>query len=103
MTRVKLDLDGRLPSDIDDKLRWAFTTLMWRVLWYSFYRTQNGWHIEVEVTNRVHIWRVVALQAILGSDYRRELFNLRRTGNWRMLPVSARERANVLFSRKHTL
>ena len=102
MTRIKVDLDGRLPRDIDGKINWAMQTLKWPIEWYSFYRTQNGWHLEIETPRRVHIWRVVALQAILGSDYRRETFNLRRTGNWRRLSVFARERANVLFISKHT-
>ena len=101
--RVKVDLDGRLPADMWDKIWWVFKTLRLRVRWCSFYRTARGWHLEIELTRRVHPWRIVALQAILGSDYRREAFNLRRTGNWRNLPVVARERWNVLFLQKHTL
>jgi hypothetical protein len=101
-TRIKVDLDGALPRDMDDKINWAMQTLRWPIVWYSYYRTQNGWHLEIETSKRVHVWRIVALQAILGSDYRRELFNLRRTGNWRRLSAFARERANVLFISKHT-
>lgn len=101
--RIKVDIDGRLPASISDKVHWVFGIMKLRVLWYSFYRTNRGWHLEIETARRVHPWRIVALQAILGSDYRRELFNLRRTGNWRNLPAVARERWNVLFLQKHTL
>lgn len=103
VTRIKVDIDGKLPDDIDDRLWWILTTLQWPVAHVSYYRTKAGWHIEVHVSRRVHPWRVVAVQAILGSDYRRETFNLRRTARWRDLPAVARARWNVLFTNKHAL
>lgn len=103
MTRIKLDIDGRLGADFDDRLWWVLMTLEWPVDFVSYYRTRRGWHVEVRVRRRVHPWRIVAVQAVLGSDYRREAFNLRRTARWRDLPAVARARWNVLFSNKHQL
>ena len=62
------------------------------------YRTRRGWHVELYQSGRGRALRLssaqtVALQAILGSDYRREAFNLframrlsRAPGFWRKLP-----------------
>lgn len=100
MTLLKVDIDGPLPRDIDSRVWWMCLTLRWPVESWSYYRTQKGWHLVIEVRRRVHPWRVIAAQAILGSDYRRETFNLRRTGRWRELSAVARSRWNVLFLRK---
>lgn len=101
-SHIKVDLDGKLPADIDERVQWCITMLRWPVLWMSYYRTQRGWHLEIALSRTVHPWRLIAAQAILGSDYRRETFNLRRTGNWRRLSRRARDRWNVLFRRKFT-
>lgn len=99
-TRLKVDLDGTLPRDLDERLHWCLRIMGVRVEWWSVRRTRRGWHVEVELRGRLHPWKVVALQAILGSDYRRETFNLRRVWNWRGLDSAARKHWNVLFTRK---
>jgi hypothetical protein len=42
------------------------------------HRTKRGYHVELLAHIRLTSSRMVALQAILGSDYRREAFNLFR-------------------------
>jgi len=62
------------------------------------YRTRRGWHVEIQARIMLEPEVMVALQAILGSDYRREAFNLfrvmalpvapvfwRRLGHWNVL------------------
>lgn len=102
-TRIKVDIDGPLPADVGYRVAWVMQTLAVPVAWWSVYRTRRGWHIEVEVKRRWHPWRVIAVQAILGSDWRRETYNLRRVAAWRALPGFARRRWNVLFDRKFTV
>jgi antitoxin (DNA-binding transcriptional repressor) of toxin-antitoxin stability system len=100
MARVKIDIDGNVPKDFAERLRWTMMTLGLRVDWWNIFRTRRGWHIEVAVKGRLNVARIVAIQAILGSDPRRETFNLARTAGWRYLDHYARSRWNVLFDRK---
>lgn len=100
VTRIKIDIDGSLPKDVAYRIAWVFQTLRAPVAWWSCYRTRRGWHVEVAVKRRWHPWRVIAVQAILGSDWRRETYNLRRVAAWRTLPGIARQRWNVLFTQK---
>jgi hypothetical protein len=100
LTRIKVDIDGGLPEAIGDRIWWTLRTMKLSVRWISYRRTRHGWHVEIEVARRIHPWRVIAIQAVLGSDYRRETFNLRRTSQWSSLPAVARDHWNVLFSRK---
>ena len=81
---------------------WALAVLGWRVQWWSVTRSPSGegWHVELAVAGRKHPWRVVAVQAILGSDPKREVFNLARTARWGRLSPRARQCWNVLFTRK---
>lgn len=68
------------------------------------YRTRRGWHMEVYSTLTLPASEVVALQAILNSDYRREAFNLFRV---HQLPLAPRfwhalPNWNILHSEKIT-
>lgn len=100
MTRIKVDIDGRLPEEIGERIVWVLRTMKLPVRSVSYRRTRHGWHVEIEIARQMHPWRVIAIQAVLGSDYRRETFNLRRTSQWSRLPAVARKHWNVLFSRK---
>lgn len=100
MSLLKVDIDGPLPKDMDVRIAWVMRSLSWPVRWVSYYKTRHGWHVEVSVSRSLHMWRIIAAQSILGSDYRRETFNLKRAAQWRSLPVSSRKRLNVLFTRK---
>ena len=59
---------------------------LWRVLgtiglapvFIRYDRTARGWHVVVRVTRSLTSAEIVALQMALGSDAKRERFNLRR-------------------------
>lgn len=101
MTILKVDYDGVIPRDFDMRL-----SLIRRIHRLSFVvvridRTRHGYHVTVVVRQRVAFWRVILLQALLGSDWKRELFNSRRAIAWRRVPAFWRERANVLYQRHY--
>jgi hypothetical protein len=60
----------------------------------------SGWHVELLIAGRIHPWRVVAAQILLGSDWKRETFNLARLAQWSRLSPAGRRHWNVLFTRK---
>jgi hypothetical protein len=97
MTQVKCDFDGRLPRDLRDRIGLVTRLLRWRVLWVRYDRTARGWHVTVAVAPRVSLMRVILAQALIGSDWRRELYNMRRASEWRWLPPYWRARVNVLY------
>lgn len=71
-----------------------------RVEWWSLYRTVKGWHLEVQCVGRLQPFGVVAAQAMLGSDWKREAFNMSRVRALRHANPAARAGWNVLFRRK---
>ena len=58
------------------------------------WHTTNGWHLEIDLDNEVENIKAVLMQALLGSDYRREMCLLLRIErgckNW-----------NNLYRQKH--
>ena len=63
-----------------------------------FDRTRRGWHVVIELSEWFSPLEVVAMQAVLGSDARREALNLMR-----VLSEYGRlgeKRWNILYSRK---
>jgi hypothetical protein len=99
--RVDLDraqLPGRMYRRIVGTLRW----LRVRPTLVVIERTARGWHIKVRLARRLSPVTVVALQAILGSDPAREVFNLRRARNLHRVPAELRDRYSVFFCRKLT-
>lgn len=69
------------------------------VRFIRYVRTRRGWHVVIGVAGRVSMVRVILLQALLGSDWKRESFNSRRALAWRHVPAFWRVRANVLYTR----
>src|SRR5579872_1786570 len=68
------------------------------IRWVRFDRTRHGWHTVVQLSRRINPLAIVAAQAILGSDYRRESLNLMRCLS---RPSRARECYwNILFDKK---
>lgn len=49
-----------------------------RPLWMRLDRTKNGWHMVIQWNREFSAVEVVALQAALGSDVKREAYNLGR-------------------------
>lgn len=62
-------------------------------------RTRHGWHVIIELPRALDKAATVALQAILGSDPRRETLNLMRALNTRWDDFNEC-RWNILFREK---
>lgn len=102
MTELKLDFDSdEIPTDFMDRLRMLVRLHLLRVLAVGYTRTRHGWHVRILLSRRVGFLRLVAFQAILGSDWKREAFNSRRATKWRDVPPFWRQRANVLYRRHY--
>jgi hypothetical protein len=99
MTRLMLDYDGAMPDHLIDRIIRLVSVMEWRVISVRCDRTMHGWHVIIEMRERIAFAFVVAAQAILGSDANREAFNLQRARRWRHVPPEWRQRANVLYLR----
>lgn len=103
MTHLLCDFDGPLPRDVFARIE--MVTRYHRVGTYAVSVERSGggkgWHVVIVFGKRMTPMRVTALQAIIGSDWKRELFNSRRAAAWRRVPSFWRKRANVLYSRHY--
>lgn len=99
MTLLKLDFDGPLPRHLESWVTTCATLWGWRLVALRIDRTRHGYHVVVGV-EAVNLGpaAVVAAQAILGSDPKREAFNLMRVGKLATLPAFWRSRWNVLYA-----
>lgn len=100
-TLVKLDYDGRMPRDFAARLEMALRVhrLAPEVMRIERSGGGRGWHVVLVCRRRVAIMRLVAIQAALGSDWKREMFNSGRAAAWSRVPAFWRTRANVLYRR----
>ncbi len=64
--------------------------------WTRYDRTKRGWHVLIRINRWLEPKETVALQAILGSDPAREVYNLIRAMTGKM----EGGRWNFLFERK---
>lgn len=102
MTLLKLDYDGAFPRDWMERIGFVARENRLRVSWARIDRTRHGWHLTAElVGRRISPLRLVLLQALCGSDYRRETFNGVRAGQLRGVDPFWRERFNQLFTEHH--
>ena len=92
-----IDIDGRLPNDLCERIAWACAVLRWPIEAVRVDRTRRGYHVVIGVRRRLAPPVVVAAQAILFSDWRREVFNLLRVSKLDDAPKFWRERWNVLY------
>lgn len=99
MPLLYVDIDGALPPDMLERIRWTCAVLQWPVAGVRMDRTRRGWHVVVNVRRRLAPLQIVAAQAVLGSDPRRETFNLQRATAYESLPRFWRARWNVLYDR----
>lgn len=101
--RIRCDYDGMIPSDFAFRLKMVSDTLGLRYKWARIDRTRHGYHMEVEFRSRTKISPVdlVLVQALLGSDWKRECFNARRARSLSRQPAMWRRapRWNVLYIR----
>lgn len=102
-TELRCDFDGPFPKDWLFRLRALVREQGWTVDTIMFRKTAHGWHAIYTVTDSVDPVIVVAAQAILDSDWKRENFNLYRAPRLQDLPSCWREpkRWNALYS-SHT-
>lgn len=100
MTELLLDLDGRaVPRVFWRRLRHAVRTWQLRVEHVRYDRTRRGWHVIVRLRETLDPVAIVAAQAILGSDPKREIFNLLRVDRLGRTATFWRTRWNTLYSR----
>lgn len=99
MTALLLDYDESIPADFVYRVRSLVQVMGWRVRSIRIDKTRRGYHAIVELREKVPFVEVVCAQAILGSDARREAFNLRRARTIMAggVPVWWQRRANVLY------
>lgn len=73
-----------------------------RPQWIEYRRTRKGWHVVIRLWRPLQPAETVAVQAVLGSDRRREGLNLMRVLAMRQKGATDfwRVRWNLLFSRK---
>lgn len=78
-----------------ERLAWLLgqLELEWRGMHFS--RTARGWHVVIDLDRRLTGAAIVAAQIVLGSDIKRERYNL-----FRVLCGAAPRDWNLLFSRK---
>ena len=112
-TIAKLDFDApQIPREFFARLRfvwlncvpagmeWTEAAPQFRIRRYR--STNKGWHVVLESDKlRLGPRETVALQAILGSHWRREAFNLARIVLLHRAPPMWRDRWNVLYKRKY--
>jgi hypothetical protein len=88
---------GLVSDEVNYRERWADFRVKRR-------RTARGWHVVVyypaELVAYVPPLQIVALQALLGSDWKREGFNLVRVLNLKDAPEAWQTRWNVLYTQK---
>jgi hypothetical protein len=107
MTDLRLDFDGDIPTDFEYRLRFFGQRMRWYHGDVRYDRTAHGWHVVVPVqlldgtALELPFPIVVAAQAILGSDWKREAFNLARAAQIEDVPDFWRQRANTLYA-EHT-
>ncbi len=80
---------------VSDILKLTFTDL-------EVYETAKGWHIYLTCTSEKPLTplEIIIIQLALGSDYKRELFNLRRARAW-LEGEELDEGWNVLYRYKY--
>ena len=72
--------------------------------YFMLQRTYKGWHIIVVLDRELAPPEIIALQAILGSDIKREALNMARwlgvRNKYNKLPKFWKQRWNLLFKEK---
>src|SRR5215471_5668697 len=103
MFTLKVDYDGAIPRDFSARVIGIRDALRCRVSRVALRRTRRGYHCTITCIGRATATTVVAAQAIMGSDWRREGFNLGRVRGIRAGTTNAKRGWNVLYERKITV
>lgn len=99
---LKADYDGPVfPPDFKERCEFIQETLGIEFRRVQQLRTARGHHALIQLADPLPAWVVCTLQAILGSDYRRETFNLVRVLALSDAPDFWQPRWNVFYERKY--
>lgn len=94
MKTLMLDLDGKNGLNVFLRRRWVMKYMGLKTADVRCSHTMNGWHLEIDLDNEIDDVKTIFMQAVLGSDYRREVCNLLRIER-------GCESWNNLFKRKY--
>lgn len=79
MSVITLDYDGKFPANFKERRLFVQRALDVRLRVARISKSKRGWHVVLHSgRRRLTPCAVVALQAVLGSDPKRETFNLVR-------------------------
>jgi len=99
--RTLIDIDGgrKLLSETMYRIPRVARVVHIKPQWIRVDRTQHGWHVVIHWNRSLNNWSILALQAILGSDWRREAMN------WDRLQAERKDRFslkrwNILYEEK---
>jgi hypothetical protein len=98
VTYIKIDIDSReLERAVFQRLDviCAVLTLHRKALCVT--RTRHGWHVIVQVSETIHPQGIVAIQAICGSDWRRETYTLQKARRLHAVDAYWRDRFNTTY------
>jgi hypothetical protein len=103
MTLLKLDIDDSDPVNAGRELRYRvefINRLCGRqvITLSKVYQTTNGYHAYLDSIDTLNDPYTVIFQLLLGSDWKREAFNLNR-----IFKSQSMEEFNVLFSEKYKI
>lgn len=87
------------------RMEWVCRMLRWRIVAVALAPSRSGWHVEIVLSRRISAESLVAAQALCGSDFKRETFNLARARRLRAVPAWWRvpSRWNVLYHAHYKL
>lgn len=100
---VKLDYDNaRDARYVCERLPFACRVLGIVIdhLWAEWSASGRGVHVGIVLKKPLPVEEIVLLQATLGSDWKRELFNVSRLRVLGALPTFWQQRWNVLYAEK---
>lgn len=97
-----IDIDEHMGdfSPVIDRVEIILKTIGIKGYIYNSRSTTNGAHFDVELNHKITPIETVCLQALCGSDWKREANNLRRVLSGVTKTKWGRERFNVLYDRK---
>jgi hypothetical protein len=101
--KVLLDIDNpKLLPELLVKLPFVARKLELSVLTlsYCYSSSRRGFHVVIFFKELLSPMLTIILQVMLGSDWRRETFNLVRVRNLRRAPAFWQSRWNVLYGDK---
>lgn len=103
MTEIKLDIDEKLNlAELVEKLEQRMYFIRKEVaphlVLVKICSTTKGYHIYLNTGDKRSDYEVILIQALLGSDWRREIFNYRRVRRGQTM-----QNWNILFVSKHLM